>query len=1101
MRAITFFLVVFVSTLSIFLLTTGEVQRWFNPSPAKTLKSFDAPETPPDEKNLLYFPFYNTDRGVLGFTIAAELSQTNIGAGEKIDQIRQLTLRNGTLEIPVEGGLELAGGEGSAPATGGHIALRFETAEWEQEQKADAGAKRSKEPASVVLHNGQGQTADGYSFDFKKLLFHYSGSGVAENEVYEVRSTESVAIRSDAFELRSQNGLRGRLSSDGNGLDSLTFAPPVVAALDPERAPFFGANIEAAAPDGVADRASGRRLWIVSDGPLEFRMEEGKTRRTRIRFTKSVALYPLAAGATLEPSRRPAGGTRFECGDLELVFRQDGRRMVPESALAVRENGRVRSVFAHESGEEYVVEADQLEWRGDNPEKETAAGDGSKRAIAGEAILSGRPTLRGGGSDFVAKDARLRLSEGRLTLRDVEGTMALPKRRGKEAESPRIAPLDGSRATEETLARARLPDEWTMRAEEATFRFAEGEDGEREFSEFVAVSPQSGLVEVLSAASDDRSISLKSEKIRYDRDARELRFEGVRQPVLSDGRNTIEADRIRLLLEKDRELALFEGAVRAQIADVSELPAGVDASAGALKGRLGGGRGFELTSNELQVGFDPELNGVGYLRANGTARVPARVIELPEEGEKVPGLVLEGAQLELDQLKQRASVWGTVSEDAGGASRPRLAVLRRGRETLRAEQITFAGETGIVKLDRTVSLQSEQDRGELTIEMATAVVVLRKKNGSTTEPPSDGQAAKSGPPDGGILFEALRDVDTMTAEGDVDRPIVITAKSDGGRSIVARSQRAEWSGDKLELRLFGDERQQIDLADDRFAGPIHAREIVYEETTRRVVLRGDVKGELRQRHEAKENLEHVWTFATTRFDLHLERGEKGPELKSAHARGDVHLTDRRFGLQLLGDALDFDEATRRVRIFSPNGRPQTFYRLAPTAEGSEATRETPDKITAQEIVLQPHEDPDARFGQPSHWLLVRFRNDVKAVFHPPPSVARRTRGKSRGRRFPLPDEAWKLDTDEIVLYVDPSQGWGPKSVPWAICEGSVVFQSGDYTGTAASARYEEGLQKLTLRGRPVRLTVAAETFEGRSITVRRESDHVLIEVEDDGRNR
>ncbi|MCH2374048.1 MAG: hypothetical protein MK538_07670, partial [Planctomycetes bacterium] len=111
MKSIVFFCLVFFSTLSAFLLATGEVQRWFSVATESTPFEFGTtPLNDPGDAgsdNVLYFPFYNVEQGRLSFVIRAQLSQEDLDVKENFDTIGHLTLRKGILEIPLQVGLEL----------------------------------------------------------------------------------------------------------------------------------------------------------------------------------------------------------------------------------------------------------------------------------------------------------------------------------------------------------------------------------------------------------------------------------------------------------------------------------------------------------------------------------------------------------------------------------------------------------------------------------------------------------------------------------------------------------------------------------------------------------------------------------------------------------------------------------------------------------------------------------------------------------------------------------------------------------------------------------------------------------------------------------
>src|SRR5262245_11922171 len=99
MKAVGFFLVVFLSMLSVFLLATGEVKRWFSGSPASPIQLVEigqAAATGAEAgKNYLEFSFYNVEQGRKSFTMRANLQDDfQLGSGGAgPEEIRRLTLK------------------------------------------------------------------------------------------------------------------------------------------------------------------------------------------------------------------------------------------------------------------------------------------------------------------------------------------------------------------------------------------------------------------------------------------------------------------------------------------------------------------------------------------------------------------------------------------------------------------------------------------------------------------------------------------------------------------------------------------------------------------------------------------------------------------------------------------------------------------------------------------------------------------------------------------------------------------------------------------------------------------------------------------------
>ena len=612
MKSVTFFLVVFLTMLTAFLFATGEVGRWFSGDAKERSRVFDAgPEVDDATENTLYFPFYDVDRGALSFTIRAELSQNDLAVKDKLDEARHLVLRNGTLEIPIEGGVQLnaADGENESPRSPDEekqIVLRFETAEWNQ-----AGAKADAKPGEstqVVLTNGRGQTVDGFEFFFEKLLFEYL-EGDAEKS-YRVSSLRPVSIKNDALELASPSGLIGTLRPNGKGLDTLSLLPPIRANIDPERAPFFKGAIGAAvaqpaksgekpSPDAKSRstdsekpkkterrvaRADRRRIGIESDGRLEFRAVEpaveGGPRRTLISFKDNVVIRPVPvtkADGGSTAVRSAEDDTRFECRQLDLSFAESDGGLVPESAVATWPGDRVKAYFqrAGKSGiDSYVVSGERLEWNYEPPSEVGDDGQEPAQPAVSEAVLSGSPTLVGDGASFSAQRAVLGLTEGRVLLERVTGEFE--NELHKEARQP--GERDEGDVSKDPVKASRLPRHWRLRADEVEFYFARSAaSGRQEFTHFEARSDHGGEVEVHSFDKADGAVTetptvpvrLRSSRVSFLDAERTFVFVGRRgeRPRLDHGENWIEAEGVRLQVTDGKESAVFEKSVVAHIVD------------------------------------------------------------------------------------------------------------------------------------------------------------------------------------------------------------------------------------------------------------------------------------------------------------------------------------------------------------------------------------------------------------------------------------------------------------------------------------------------------------------------------------------------------
>ncbi len=1175
MKAISFFCVVFVSMLSAFLVATGEVTRWFSGGGERRQLVFNpAPTTSEASPNMLYFPFYNVELGKLSFTIRAELSQDDLEVKDKFDEIRHLTLRNGSLDIPVYDGLALGStpapekdgdaeaSSGEAPDPPQQITLTFETAEWQRPPSKDGA---SKDGMKVALTNGRGTTNDDFFFRFEELLFLYRSTDDADS--YEVSSDRPVSIRNQAFELRSPNGLRGKLRGDGIGLESLTFLPPVTAIIDRKRAPFFqyvtrpetlksatlksatlkaeGEGEDRTARDGIDDEEGVDRVVITSQGKLELRTlqpNEGEDRRTIIAFHEDVVIRPETNGEGAPDSVQ----TRFECQYLELAFQEVARRLIPVRALATWEGGRVKAYFEQKrqrSKGGYVIDGDRLEWIYRMPDDPSTVKRGA--AAVSQATLYGNPTMTGKGSKFQARVALLDLAAARVLLRDVSGRFHVGRRATirsdvRPAADPGRRRLDtlgveGRRVEERETPS--LPEDWDIKGGEVEFFFTGSSDAGQKLSHFIARSARPGGVVVESApreptadgaepAEEIGGLRLTSNHVTYRTAEKMITFEGTPEakPELSQGENRIEANRIYLSLKEDEELAFFEGEVRARIVDTDRLAAVTGSkvkSEGTPKKKesalaeneprpepANGARGrspegpVELSAAQLTVGLDQDGKTISFLRAKGTDAVPARLNSTTGNH-----FVIEGAELEWNRRDETAIVWGVSPGPTGppGArpgeaqpedvvpAPPRLALLEFEGGQLQAQSISFDQKNQTAYLDTHVVLECRQGSTSVVVHTGRAEVEFFGDE-TTGMPGAPGVPGESG------FLRDLRKVKAFRAHRSERSPIELI-----GEHFRAYADEAVWDAATSELRFLGGEKQEIRIANEHFKGPIYAREVVYSVKDDLVTLRGEVEGRLTQRLSlgAPKDSENPmeWRFETSWLEVQLQASSEtgAPELHSLRAREWVHLTSTKedLTLRLLGDALDFDATSGKVTVFSPAGRPQTFFRM------DAAGADNRDEIIAQRILLLPVEYPDARFGESRSWLNVVFEQNVKAVFRPP--AQRRSRSKKSGTklaRVPT-NEPWKLDTEKLILRVDPGQA--PSGmVTWATAHGGVTFKLGAYTATGDRAEYKDVSQTLVLTGNPARLTT--EDREGRRykkenerIVIQREGDQISIQL--GGRSR
>lgn len=1148
MKAVGFFLAVFLSMLVAFLLATGEFVRWFSPRSGRQGLRFELTSSGPEERgNIVKLDIWNVDLGRRSFTIWAELEGAGLRVDRPVDEQREVTLRNGTIEVPIYE--DASGAEGAAAEAGPaekeaprlrNVKLDFERAVC---RRLEGDGKRRGE-FEVVLEKGRGFANDGTEFDFDDLVFtNRPPPELAEDaRPFFLVSRQRVSVRNASLHMVSRKGLVGVLAS--RGLDRLRFLPPVSAVFDPSAPSLLrlaepGSQASPASESGAEARSA--KIAIRSEGPLELSFSErggdgtrGGPSRLSVSFRKDVVIYSVEPGASASDLPEPAGN-RFECQELDLELEGSGQQLSPQRALATWPGGRVRAVVTEgDPKRAVVIDGERVEWRPRRAEGETRpAGDAGAREppIAGEAVLEGSPELRGPDMTLFADRAVLFLDRNRALLESVRGELAyaLAKDgagRGGAAKrapkAPKQEPWDdelsagGVRASEAKAERGEdrgakrappLPSRWNLRADEAEIFFAGSSPGSASFSRLVARSKAPNGVTIESAppetepqagASEVPRVRLSGDALAYDEAERTVTFEASegRKPRIAFGTDWIEARKVYAFVDEDA--AWFEGEVRGGIADLRALTSGRDAESLRVAN-------VELSAASLTVRRDRETGRVGELWASGGEGNPAAISSSGD-----PRFRLSGAELLWSEERRVAQARGRAGS---GADRPVRARVEFEGGDLVADRILFDHDRWCAQLADDVSIrafertESAGDRGEvLSVQAAKALVQFYPK----LEPRG---------PQGAGAFEHLARVERVHARGAPERPIEIR-----GPTFAGRAEECAFDGGTSELRFFGEGFQEVEILRDDFRGPVRAREISYREAEGKVVLRGGVRGDLVQSPLAAEPAPELssarlqpatarpegpggplpWTFETNELAIWLERGAPGArvKLRALEASDKVLLRNDAHRLQLRGDDLRYEEATRKIHVFSRDGRPQTLFcdRYGSGSAPPSEAGETAHKIGAQEIWILLYENPHAplRSGEPTSWLLVEFQRDVMASFHVPLSEPQSARARELG-------DTWKLVADKLALHIDASRfsaGDGALAdlVAWALASGKVVFNAGIYQATADRALYEDGPHRLTLSGSPARLTRDGAPLESSpEIAIRKVGD--VLEYTSAGRGR
>ncbi|MBI4605055.1 MAG: hypothetical protein HY721_24090 [Planctomycetes bacterium] len=726
-------------------------------------------------------------------------------------------------------------------------------------------------------------------------------------------------------------------------------------------------------------------------------------------------------------------------------------------------------------------------------------------------------------------------------------------------------PDGGALEERDAAAPPRMPltQLWDMSADEVEFVFtrpgsaAGAAAAERRFSQFIARAGGEKLVEIKSrearGSGDPGSEAgpalpflATGKTVTYGEAEGKVTLEGGLQgerPRFAQGENWIEARRIHLFREEN--LVWFEDEVRARVEDAGALrraagPRGAgraDAAKGAAPEAVPAEAATEDVRLEIEAAFAAaRFHGEGGslrdILARGSPEAPVRVTTV-----SAPWCRFTGQELHWDQGRETAQLFGSRGKEQGGAPAAGAEGLARveleGAE-LAAQRILFHRATWKAHLTDRVTIRC---RGKVAGPQFAAVEIL---TGQAEVELFEG-LGKSGLERKGLLKHLDR-IKSLRATRSEDALLEVR-----GKTFAGKAEECRWDAESRELRFLGGGMQEVELLHEQIQGPIRAREIVYDESKSLLTLQGSVEGALRQgplpraaaggrsppaaavvppssRPEGPDRPPAgtasdgggnrqlgpggpplVWRIATNVLEIQLREAEGGDtmELVGLRARDKVDLRNEDLFVQLRGDDLTYDHPTRKLHVFSPDGRPQTLVydgfkhvsvegpalpTPAPAATKDEAAAEKAHKIVAQEIWLLLYENPHAlsQRGDPREWLLARFDRDVIGAFYVPPA----TDGKPR---LEGADDLWKMVADKLTLFIDPSQSVEGRDaasarrlMPWAEALGKVVFSSGSLQATADRALYEDPEARATLFGSPARLSKDNRpVFEKPQIILRR----------------
>ena len=1159
MKSIGFFLAVFISMLTVFLVATGEVKRWFTPEPKPTIelgevKSVDGRKT--SAGNIFEFPFYDVNRAELQFVIRAEFIQDELSINSPIDKIDKLTLRNGVIEVPFSGEIDPTA-EDNRPNQSNKLTLEFQTAFYEKSHKDLDG----ENGLQVLLKQGKGTTEDGTQFFFDELSFGKKGP-----DTYYLRSAKPVSIRNPSFSVLSPTGLDGTLRKHARNekepaeptRQEFQLLPPVSALLNPEPAVRSPSGVKQAVP---SNEKPAQLIGVVCQGPLSIIStkestpiekdrisnptdDQGSQSGIQIHFEKDVVIYPVPGATTLEALPAPHGN-RFECQKLQVDLENVNGKTVPVHGLATWEGGRVKGYFQNEkNAESLVIDGDRVEWtrtkkRAEGSPKAGPAGSADLIGILdGQAALEGRPVLRSRGLNLSAEKAVFFPGENRLLLDTIEGSLeylGTDEKEGHRPQKPTEARLEAlgigqwnaeapegddrvkeTRSPKNIAANAlKAPRLWDLAADEAEIFFAENaEPGgasttEKTFSKFIARSHKPDGVQIKSRT--EKPYQATGSTLTYLNLEKKATLEGSdgAKPRFVQGESWIESERIHVFQEE--RAVWFENEVLARIDDLATM----SLLGGKAQGKDGpaataaGDSQLEIAAEFLSVRLDDSdpKSGSGSLRdlaATGSRERPVTVTTLSG-----PWSRFSAQELYWDQAKEVAQLIGrsgSPQDTETPTPEADLARIQMEDGELLSQRILFQQRTWKAFLSDRVLLRSARK------DASEKKPLLEMRAGKSEVEFFHGFEAQ-GPNREGVLKELAR-IKSIHALQPPDGPIEISGAMNN-MPFLGKAEEANWSHETRQLRLHGTGLQEIELLSEGLKGPTRAHEIVFEEEKNLIAMKGEVQGRLLQnqslpggraateKSEASPGRTVTWAFETNSLEAQLSsQGSPGkPRLETIRARDKVDLRGEELGIQVRGDDLLYDDATKKIRVFSPDGRPQTLVcdpakagiiRSSPPPEAPplspakqepqakhgpqgktvEAPAEKVHKIVSQVITLLLYRDPYAvpQRGDTADWLLAEFDKDVIASFYIPPSA-------TGGKRIEGAGDIWKMVAERLTLFVDPSQpaqGTDPaaskKVVPWAAAQGKVVFTTGTLQATADKAVYQEALSRITLYGSPARLS-------------------------------
>lgn len=1156
MKAIGFFLAVFLSMLTVFLVATGEVKRWFikEQTPLVAIGDVRTLENPGGStKNIFEFPFYDFEQATLKFVIRAEFIQEEFGVNSQIDKIEKLSLRNGVIEIPLAD--EVPPVLTSPLANPRKLTLEFESAVYDKQSKDQSG----KNILEVLLRQGKGTTEDGTRFDFEEMVFGEKGP-----QTYYLRSSKPVSIRGPVFGVHSPTGLDGTLEqhsrADRQGSrHEFLLLPPVRALIDPESAsPPATRSPEDRTATAEPDANKEQLLATTCQGPLVIVRESGSrvegadpNPRVQIRFEKDVVVYPVSRSVTLETLPAPRS-TRFDCQRLTLDLETRGGKILPVRAAATWEGGRVKASFRddeNENADSYTIDGERLDWQ--RTPREPNPGNGQAReepprkekvniyaALAdSEAVLSGKPVLRSRGREIHADRAIYRPAENRAIFYQITGTLEqslVDGRDGKRGSRPTDDLLDqlglsgankdavqstGERPAGDGTPRVspgpdpKVPTIWDLKADEAEVVFStpageKSTDGlavQKTLARIVARSSQPDGVQVKSRSMDPHVASGSVLTFLHLEKKVVLEGSGGVKPRFVRGEDWIEAEKIHVFHQTEQAL-WFENQVKARVKDISSLK-----QLNGRKPELEGQEKSKPSDTDSPVAHAPvdiqaNFLSVRFLEARSDKAALALRDVVATGSRDQPLLItvegkewcrFSGREFYWDQDNELAQLVGYVPmdlQDLAATPSEDLARIQLEGGELAAQKILFQQKTWKAYLTNLVRIRSTR------MQAGTSEPALELQTGKTEVEffpnfTAANKAAQNVKPVRSGLATDLDAVKAMRSE----RTVHSALKAKGflkNTPFAAQAEEASWSHDTRELRFHGAGEQEIELLSDSLRGPIRAREAVYDDEKGLLVLRGNVHGNLEQQPAASAQLPTPagqkirWQLDTSALEVIFDRSPQAASgtIGSVRARDKVNLRSEELGVQLRGDDLVFDHATMKVRIFSPDGRPQTMAcdaaRVALLRKGGdketetvppakqEGAQEKVHKIVSQEITLLLHHNPHAvvQRGEIADWLLAEFDRDVIATFHIPERDE--DRGGLRGAGDTL-----KMLAERLTLFVDPSQSppgadavVTRRLVPMAVANGRVVFTSGSLQATADRAVYQEEASRVTLYGSPARLS-------------------------------